>query len=154
MSGVIGTGELAPDINLCDIDTGEVVVDPWTGGPTIIAFFKVTCPVCKMAAPKIAALAESGARVVAVGEDPAPALSTFRDQFDQRVPTVSEPAPYDVSEAYGVRSVPSLVLVGPDGVVVGAAGAWDREKWNAMSQAAGGGPVSDESDGLPIFRPG
>jgi thiol-disulfide isomerase/thioredoxin len=154
VSGVIGAGELAPAINLRDIDSQEEVVEPWTEGPTIIAFFKVTCPVCKMAAPKIAALAESGARVVAVGEDPTPALATFRDQFAQRVPTVSEPAPYEVSEAYGVRSVPSLVLVGPDGVVVDSAGAWDREKWNALSQAAGGGAVSDESDGLPPFRPG
>lgn len=151
---MIGSGVSAPDINLRDIDNAQLVVDPWTQGPTIIAFFKVTCPVCKMTAPKVAALARSGARVLAVGEDPASALSTFRDQFDQRVPTVTEPAPYDVSEAYGVRSVPSLVLVGPDGIVIDSAGAWDREKWNALSLAAGGGVVSDESDGLPPFRPG
>ncbi len=149
-------GDRAPSFNLPDIDTGEQVSDPWrgAGGPTVLAFFKVTCPVCQMAAPMVRAMAESGARVVGIGEDPAPALAGYRDRWGQTVPTVSEPRPYRVSGAYGLVSVPSLVLVGPDGAVLDVVAGWDRDGWNRVATAAGGRPISAAGDGLPPHRPG
>ena len=153
----IKAGDRAPSFFLDDIATGEQVHDPWThGGPeaTVLAFFKVTCPVCQMAAPKVQAMAAAGARVVAVGEDPPARLVSYAAQFGQRVPTVSEPPPYRVSAAYGVTAVPTLVLIGPDGVVRDVVGGWDREGWNRVAVAAGSTPVSADGDGLPSFRPG
>lgn len=148
-------GEPAPTFRLDDIDTGELVTNPWQdGAPAALAFFKVTCPVCQMAAPMVQALADAGVRVVGIGEDPAPKLQAFAAQWGQRVPTVSEPPPYRVSDAYGVRTVPTVVLVGADGVIIETAQGWDREKWNAVATAAGAAPVSHEGDGLPTFRPG
>lgn len=147
-------GDQAPSFHLLDIDTGEPVDDPWREGPVVLAFFKSSCPVCQLTAPKVQALAGGGARVVAVGEDPRPALVAYRDRFDQKVPTLSEPAPYRVSSAYGLVAVPTLFLVGGDGVVVDAVGGWDREGWNRVATAAGGAPVSAAGDGLPVFRPG
>jgi hypothetical protein len=67
---------------------------------------------------------------------------------------VSEPAPYRVSSAYGLETVPSVFLVGGDGLVLDAVGGWDREGWNRVATAAGGAPVSAAGDGLPVFRPG
>ena len=147
-------GDQAPSFHLPDIDTGEPVDDPWHGGPVVLAFFRASCPVCRMAAPKVRAIADGGARVVAVGEDPAPVLVAYRDHHDQRVPTVSEPAPYRVSSAYGLVAVPTLVLVGGDGRVVDAVAGWDRDGWNRVAIAAGGAAVSAPGDGLPVFRPG
>lgn len=120
----------------------------------VVAFFKTTCPVCQMTAPKVRAMAQGGARVVGVGQDPRPTLVAYRDRFDQRVPTVSETAPYPVSTAFGLAAVPTLFLVGRDGVVADAVGGWDREGWNRVATAAGGAPVSADGDGLPPFRPG
>lgn len=149
-------GEAAPTFRLDDIATGELVTNPWQGGggPVALAFFKVTCPVCQMAAPMVQALADAGVRVTAIGEDPAPKLAAFAEQWGQRVPTVSEPPPYRVSDAYGVRTVPTVFLVGEGGVIVEIAQGWDRERWNAIAVAAGGAPISADGDGLPIFRPG
>ena len=147
-------GDRAPTFVLPDIATGEDVTNPWTDGPVVLAFFKVSCPVCQMAAPKVQALADGGLRVVAIGEDPAAALATYAERYGQGVPTVSEPRPYRVSDAYGLVSVPTLVLVGEDGIVQEKVVAWDRAKWNALATAAGGPPVSKEGDGLPSFRPG
>ena len=147
-------GDPAPSFHLPDVDTGVPVDDPWRDGPVVLAFFKASCPVCRMVAPKVAAMADGGARVLAVGEDPRPTLVTFRDQHGQKVPTVSEPAPYRVSSAYGLVTVPTLFLVGADGVVADAVGGWDRAGWNRLSVAAGGAPVSADGDGLPVFRPG
>ena len=147
-------GDQAPSFHLPDIRTGEAVDDPWREGPVVLAFFKSSCPVCQMTAPVVRAIADGGARVVAVGEDPRPTLVTFRDRFDQKVPTVSEPAPYLVSSAYGLVTVPTVFLVGGDGLVLDAVGGWDREGWNRLATAAGGAPVSAVGDGLPGFRPG
>jgi peroxiredoxin len=146
----------APSFTLPEIDSGQPVSDPWrdAAGPTILAFFKATCPVCQMAAPMVRAMSESGAVVVAVGEDPAPNLLAFRDRWGQTVPTVSEPPPYRVSGAYGLVSVPSLYLVDARGTVVDSVLGWDRDEWNKVSTAAGGQPISAPGDGLPAFRPG
>ena len=146
-------GDPAPSFSLPDIDGGEID-DPWRDGAVVVAFFKTTCPVCQMTAPTLGAMAEGGARVVGVGQDPRPTLVAYRDRFDQRVPTVSEGAPYPVATAFGLAAVPTLFLVGPDGVVADAVGGWDREGWNRVATAAGGAPVSADGDGLPPFRPG
>lgn len=149
-----GPGDRAPTFILPDITTGEDVSNPWSEGTAVLAFFKVSCPVCQMAAPKVQALADGGLRVTAIGEDPPPALTTFAERYGQHVPTVSEPRPYRVSDAYGITTVPTLVLVDGDGVVRDKVVGWDRAKWNALATAAGGPPVSKEGDGLPSFRPG
>jgi len=151
---VIAAGAAAPSFTLPDAVTGETVTDPWQAGRTVVAFFKVTCPVCKMVAPKLTALAEGGARVVAVGEDPPAALRRYAKEEGQQVQTVSEAAPYAVSDAYGISTVPTLFLVEPDGTVADAVGCWDRARWNAVAAACGAPAISDDADGLPLFRPG
>jgi peroxiredoxin len=147
-------GDRAPSFYLDDIASGEQVSNPWTGGPVVLAFFKVTCPVCQMVAPKVQALADAGVRVTAIGEDPPAALSAYAARYGQQVPTVTEPPPYRVSAAYGITAVPTLFLVDEDGTVRAKVGGWDREGWNALAAAAGAPPVSTEGDGLPIYRPG
>jgi len=153
---MLARGARAPSFTLPDIDTGEPVSDPWTGapGPTVLAFFKATCPVCQLAAPMVRAMAESGATVVAIGEDPVPKLVAYRDRWRQTVPTLTEPPPYRVSAAYDLVSVPSLFLVDARGTLLDVVVGWDRDDWNKASVAAGGRPVSAPGDGLPAYRPG
>jgi thiol-disulfide isomerase/thioredoxin len=129
-------------------------------GARAIVFYKVTCPVCQMAAPKVQTLADAyEGRVVAVGEDPPDRLATFADDYGMHVPTVSDPPPYDASEAYGVRTVPTVFLV-QDGTVVDAVEGWDRSGFNRVSERLAEltgeayRPVSQAGDGLPPFRPG
>jgi peroxiredoxin len=151
---MLEVGDRAPSLTLPDAATGEQVTDPWRDGPVVLAFFKTTCPVCQLAAPKVQALADGGARVIAVGEDPPAKLASYRDSYGQKVPTLTEAAPYEVSDAYGLASVPSLVLVGDDGSVRDVVESWDRAGWNRLAASAGSPPISDEGDGLPPFRPG
>src|SRR6266498_5681000 len=89
-----------------------------------------------------------------VGEDPPAKIASYSDEYGQKVPTLSEPSPYEISDAYGLETVPSLVLVDDDGTIRDAVESWDREGWNSLAEAAGVPPVSDENDGLPPFRPG
>ena len=151
---MLALGNSAPSLELPDAPTGESVTDPWREGPVVLAFFKTTCPVCQMAAPKVQALAEAGVRVVAVGEDPPAAIQTYADRHGQKVTTLSEPAPYPASDAFGIDTVPTLFRVDEDGTVRDTVVSWNRAEWNRFAEAAGGTAVSDEADGLPPFRPG
>ena len=151
---MLEAGARAPSFTLPDAFSGVPVSDPWADGTVVLAFLKVTCPVCQLVAPKLTALAEGGARVLAVGQDPPAALVRYAAEHGQQVPTVSEAAPYRVSSAYGIFSVPSLYVVDPGGVVADAVAGWDRDRWNAVAAAVGAPAVSTDGDGFPVFRPG
>lgn len=152
---MLSAGDLAPSFSLPAIDGGGTVTDPWTEGPTVITFFKVSCPVCKMVGPMVTALAEGGVRVFAVGEDSPDALAAFAESEGQRAPTLSEDAPFPVSQAYGLEAVPAIFLVGQDGAILDSVGSWDRDRWNALAATAGlDAPLSTTHDGLRPFRPG
>lgn len=148
---VIAVGEAAPLV------AGGAVQE----GPVALVFYKVTCPVCQMAAPKIDTMARFyPGRVVGVGQDPPDELERFGREFGMDIPTVADLPPYDVSNAYGIETVPTLFVIDGAGVVADAVVSWDRAGYNRVSarlaELLGVEPamVSDSSDGLPPFRPG
>jgi thiol-disulfide isomerase/thioredoxin len=130
-------------------------------GPTVLFFYKVTCPVCQMAAPKARRFAEAyPGRIVGIGQDPRPKLDAFDREFGLGFQAISEPPPYGTSNDYGIRTVPTLFLVEPDGRVATTVESWDRDGYNRVSKSlaeATGSPfarISEHGDGLPALRPG
>ena len=144
-------GESAPPIDEVD----------FSQGPTALFFYKVTCPVCQMTAPKAAIFATAyPGRIVGIGQDPPDKLTAFDREFGLGLGSVSEQPPYPASEAYGVRVVPTMFLVGADGTILGSVESWDRDGFNSVSGqlAELSGlpfqPISRPGDGFPPFRPG
>jgi thiol-disulfide isomerase/thioredoxin len=147
----LGVGELAPTI------PGVAFGD----GPVGLFFFKVTCPTCQLAAPKLSAFERAyPGRVVGIGQDPQDVLETFAELHGMGIRALEDRPPYDVSNAYGIVSVPTLIVVGRDGTVIGSIGAWDREGFNRASGRIASAlgvdavAISVEGDGLPSFKPG
>ena len=146
----LGPGTIAPPIP--GVSFGE---------PTALFFYKVTCPVCQMAAPKVAGFerAYPGA-IVGVGEDPPAKLERFDQEFGLGFASVPDLEPYDASNAYGLVSVPTLFVVGADGAIVSTVESWDRDAYNEASRVLAGllrrpyAEISNAADGLPAFRPG
>jgi hypothetical protein len=144
-------GETAPLIDGVD----------FAAGPAALFFYKVTCPVCQMSAPK-AAIFESAypGRMVGIGQDPPEKLTAFDREFGLGLSSISEQPPYTASNAYGVRVVPTVVVIDAAGTVVRSVESWDRDGFNAASRdlAELSGlafvPISQPGDGLPAFRPG
>src|SRR4029453_15477438 len=134
---MLAPGDRAPSLELPDAATGESVADPWRDGPVVLAFFKTTCPVSQMAAPKAQALADAGVRIVAVGEDAPAEIRSYAERHGQKVTTLSESAPYPASDAFGIDTVPTLFRVDEDGTVRDAVVSWDRARWNRLAEAAG-----------------
>ncbi|MEA2551316.1 MAG: hypothetical protein QOE25_1085 [Actinomycetota bacterium] len=144
-------GDLAPPV------PGLTFAD----GPVGLFFYKVTCPTCQLAAPKMAAFERAfPGRVIGVGQDPRSKLDHFTREHAMGITSIEDPPPYALSDAYEIVSVPTLYLVDPDGRISESVGAWDRDGFNQvarrLAERTGGDPViiSDPTDGLPDFKPG
>jgi hypothetical protein len=125
-----------------------------------VMFFKVTCPTCQLAAPVAERLHRAfPGRFVAVGQDPREKLDQFSVDLATSFRAVPDQSPYPVSNAYGIRTVPTLFVLDGDRVV-DVVESWDRDGWNRAGARLGalvGVPaeaMSWEGDGLPPFRPG
>jgi hypothetical protein len=130
-------------------------------GPHALVFYKVTCGVTKMATPPIERLARAyPGLVVGVGQDPQADLDAFAAEFGLSFPQVPDLEPYVASDAYGILSAPTGVVVDADGVVAAVAESWDRPAWNRLAATLAGlvalpaVEVSEPGDGLPDFKPG
>ena len=130
-------------------------------GPYALVFYKVTCSVTQMAGPPISRLGDSypGA-VTGVGQDPPDALAAFAETYAWRFPQVPDLTPYDASNAFGIASAPTVVVIDGDGRVADVVESWDRDGVNRASSTLAGllhaAPVmvSEPGDGLPAFKPG
>ncbi len=130
-------------------------------GPLALVFYKVTCPVCQMAAPKVDLFERAyPGRVVGIGQDPEEELAAFSREYGMGIRSVADLPPYAASEAYGIESVPTIVLVGEAEVVLEIVEAWDRDGYNRVSARLAGltgadpAVISDPGDSLPDYRPG
>lgn len=128
-------------------------------GPTVLLFYKVTCPTCQMAGPAAAGLARRfPARFASVVQDPPERAEGFAHEYGD-FPSVTDAPPYAISDAFGIRVVPTLFTI-EGGVVSGVVESWNRDAWNevaarlAESEGAPAELVSSPDDGLPPFRPG
>ncbi len=152
---MLQAGDKAPSFTLPAVDDGVEVTDPWTEGATVLSFFKASCPVCKMVAPMLTKMVDAGVRVVVVGQDPPDTIKAFAEKEGQNVLSLTEPAPYEVSESYGLEAVPTIFLIGQDGEIRQAIPGWNRDTWNGLAASAGmTEPLSTPDDGLRPFRPG
>ena len=146
------------------LTVGDVAPEvPGVGGdgPVGLFFYKVTCPTCQMAAPPMAGFERAfPGRVIGIGQDPEADLERFTEEYEMGIASIEDPPPYAISDAYAVESVPTLYLVGDDGRVLEAVGAWDRDGFNhvaaTLARLTGADPVlvSTPDDGRPPFKPG
>ncbi|MDQ3991735.1 MAG: redoxin domain-containing protein [Actinomycetota bacterium] len=125
-----------------------------TDVPGAVVFYKVTCPTCQMAAPAMERLSAVGEhRFVAVAQDPPDSAEEFARRYGLSFRSVPDTAPFELSNAYGIRTVPTAFVV-EGGAITDVVESWDREGWNRAARGLGLDAVSHEGDGLPPFRPG
>jgi hypothetical protein len=113
-----------------------------------------------MAAPKAQALEDAyPGRVFGVGQDEEEKLTAFDAEHAMAIPRVPDLPPYEHSNAYGIRVVPTVFLV-QDSTVLDTVESWDRDGYNRISRrlaeltGSESVEISSAEDGLPPFRPG
>ena len=161
------TGKLAPDFTLPTTDGKSVnLYELLQHGPVILAFFKVSCPVCQYAFPLYERLAQAqqaaGATFLGICQNPAAEAKAFAREYGVTFAIAIDDAAnqYAVSNAYGLTNVPTLFYIAPDGEIEVSSVGWlkaDVDEVNAkLSQRKQATPpvIWRKGEEVPAFRAG
>ena len=130
--------------------------DILAGGPALLAFFKISCPVCQLTAPYLERLAANNAiQVIGISQDDAGATRGFMQRFGVTFPTLLDlpSEEYPASNAYGITSVPSLFLMERDGTVTRSFNGFSKRDFEEIGARAGVSPFGPD-DHVPEWKAG
>jgi peroxiredoxin len=157
---MLSAGDRAPDFELEDLSGGRRTLSGLSGGkPVLLAFFKVSCPVCQFTLPFLERMYRGRSNqeiaVYAISEDDAQSTQAFHSEYGISLPTLldKEEEGYPASNAYGLSHVPSIFLVEPDGRISQAHMGFDKKALEELGQKLGKEPFKS-TDYVPEFKAG
>jgi peroxiredoxin len=161
----IEVGQTAPGFSLKALDGKEYSLAPLLErGPVVLAFFKISCPVCQFTFPFLQRLFEryggEGVSFLGVSQDDARSTKEFNQEYGINFPTLIDAQGYPASNAYGLTNVPTIFLLMPDGSVkVQCMGfsKGDLEKISAelaQQRALKAAPLFGKNEVVPDYKPG
>lgn len=150
-------GQMAPQFTLPDLEgKPRSLADALAKGPVVLAFFKVSCPVCQFTFPFLERLYNTynGANVTfwGVSQDDASDTAEFLEEFDVTFPVVlDDEATFQVSNEYALTNVPTFFYIQPDGKVVVSSVGFHKGKLEKIDAL-----LADHTrrTKLPLFMPG
>ncbi len=154
-------GSIAPDFTLSDRE-GETfsLADSLSDGPTMVTFYKVSCPTCQYGLPFLERLsrlaAEAGATSVAVCQDDPSDADRFEVEFGYETRALFDTleAGFPASNAYGLTNVPTLFLVGQDGRIHHTMVSWSKSDIEEIAGKLGVPAPFQPGESVLPFRPG
>jgi len=143
----VETGDRCPDFDLPALGGGSQSLKAiLESGPALLAFFKVSCPVCQFTFPFLERIHQAAGpgrlRLIAVSQDDARATRDYNRQYGVTFTTLLDEAGkgYAVSNAFGISTVPSLFLVEPDGGISLASAGFVKRDLEAVAERVGATP--------------
>src|SRR6202046_2863106 len=154
---LVEAGVRAPAFRLIGLDgSTQTLEDILAAGPALLAFYKISCPVCQLTAPYLQRLAASKAiQVIGISQDDASATRGFMQRFGVTFPTLLDLSSenYPASNAYGITSVPSLFLLERDGPIARAIQGFSKRDLEEIDVRAGVAPFGPD-DEVPAWKAG
>jgi len=159
-------GVKAPEIKLPLLDGREFSLNhARQRGLVVVAFFKVSCPVCQFAFPYLEriyqAYKNSKVTVVGVSQDNAKDTEAFNREFGVSFPILlDDTGKYPASNAYKLTNVPSIFLISPEGEIETSIVGWSKQEMEELSrtlaQVSGALPVVlvQAGEKVPDYKPG
>lgn len=146
-------GTAAPTITLADAHGRSMkLADQLHRGPVVLAFFKVSCPVCQYSFPFLERLHKvyPGADIYGVSQNPAKDTERFCREFGVTFPVfLDDPKSYPASNAFGLTNVPSVFYISPDGTIEVSAVGWSRSDVEEIGRRLA---ASRKHEPVPLFR--
>jgi len=159
-------GTSAPDFKLQTINGKPFSLrDSLERGPVVLAFFKLSCPICQYAFPFLErihrAYAGKNVSIVGVSQNGAKDTASFIKEYGVTFPVLlDDTRTYPVSNAYGLTNVPSVFWIAQDGEIEVSSVGWvkkDMEEINRRAaEASGNSPsaIFHASEQVADFRAG
>ena len=135
-------GHTAPAFSLPAVDGAKVsLADVLKKGPVVAAFFKISCPVCQYTFPFLERLhgAYGNEQVTfwGISQDGVRDTKDFCQEYGITFPALIDEKGYPVSNAYGLTTVPTLLLIGPDGTVRVSGIGFSKKELEKISEELG-----------------
>ncbi len=151
-----------PPIALSD-ERGKTIDAPT--GETLYAIFKTTCPTCELTWPFLDRIRKTsgsgkGLRILAVSQDDPGKTEAFNKRLGIRLETAFDLDPWPASDELGITNVPTLLRVGPNGVVEETIVGFDRARMEELSKRAAAlagrpaAPLFRADEHVPAIKPG
>jgi peroxiredoxin len=158
-------GNVAPGFSLKSLDGKEFSLNAaLQQGPVVLAFFKVSCPVCKFAFPFLQRLCKmygsDDVTLLGVSQDNAGASREFANEFGVTFPVLIDDASYSVSNAYGLSMVPTVFLINPNATVQISSMGFVKADLESIADALADhcnitrSPVFRADESVPAGKPG
>jgi peroxiredoxin len=148
-------GASAPDFTLPLVGGGEVSLKQMLAkGPVVLAFFKISCPVCQYSLPYFdrlsQALKDKGVSVIAISQDDEKNTIRFMQTYGVGLPTARDnELGYAVSAAYGLTNVPTFFEIAGNGKIVASIVGWSKAEIEEIHAKY----FDHGTAGLPLFKP-
>jgi peroxiredoxin len=151
----IETGNTAPRFSLKALDGNQHSLESLLArGPVVLAFFKISCPVCQFTFPYLQRIAQRFAgknvSVVGISQDDARDTKEFNLEYGVTFPVLLDDASYKASNAYGLTNVPTVFLIDTDGTVKVSCMGFDKA---ALEKIVGELAQREKISAAPLFRP-
>jgi peroxiredoxin len=149
-------GASAPDFRLPLVGGGEFSLKQMLAkGPVVLAFFKISCPVCQYSLPYFDRLAQAlknkGVSVVAISQDDEENTIRFMRTYGIGLPTARDNEHgYAVSAAYGLTNVPTFFEIAGNGKIVASIVGWSKAEIEEIYARY----LDHGAAGLSLFKPG
>jgi len=161
----VSVGKNAPSFELTDTDgNAHSLQAGLTQGPLLAAFFKVSCPTCQYTFPFIERLYQQfqskGVQVWGISQDDARESQRFAKQYAVTFPLLLDDDHYEISRQYGLKYVPTLFLISPDGRVelwsegFTKADLLQIQKLFAKYHSLAPPPLFEARERVPEYKPG
>jgi peroxiredoxin len=148
----------APDFTLTTT-TGKSVAlsDLLKRGPAVLAFFKISCPVCQYAFPFVERMWQvhktEPVSFLGISQDSLSDTQSFIKQYGITFQVALDKSPaYIASNAYKLTNVPTIYLVDRDGDIQVSSVGWSRKDMEEMNLKLS--MVNPAQEQLRVFKPG
>jgi len=151
-------GLAAPKFKLPDMKGGQFSLEEaLQHGPVLLAFFKISCPVCQFTFPFLERLhknllGKNSPIIIGISQNNQKDTASFLREFGVTFPVLlDDPRAYPVSNAYGITNVPTLFYIGQDRTIEVSSVGWSRTDLSKITALAGqiaGAP------NITVFQPG
>jgi peroxiredoxin len=162
----LAKGKRAPEIKLPTMDGGQFSLDDaLAGGPAVLVFFKISCPVCQFALPYFERIYQAAkgksVTIIGISQNSKKDTDSFARQFGITYPMALEHTnSFAISNAYGLTNVPTIFYVNQDGIIEVSAVGWSKADIEEVARKVSAQtnlppiPVIKPGEDVPAFRAG
>lgn len=138
----LSVGTQAPEFTLQTTDGKKFALREALGHrPVVLAFFKVSCPVCQYAFPFLERIyrahSDKSITLVGVSQNNRKDTEAFAKEYGITFPILlDDTETYPVSNAYGLTNVPTIFWIAQDGQIEVSSVGWVKKEVEEVNRKA------------------